>query len=109
MSISGITENEYALFLENGGIVRIILDKSDINCESDFENSEEIIPYLYSGFEIPPSTDVVNDPANRSIVYLYAAPWDRTVIYVYAYGGKIVYKKINNDKYEAEVILPKRT
>ncbi|MBK5274154.1 MAG: hypothetical protein JJE30_03780 [Desulfuromonadales bacterium] len=109
MSISGITENEYAKFLENGGFICVTIDKSDIMSESDFETSEEIRPNLFKGFEIPPSNVIVNIPENRATMYQYGEPWDRTVIFVYGHGGKIIYKKIANGKYEAEVTLPQRT
>jgi len=109
MSITGVTENDYAKFIENGGVIRVTLDKSDIMSESDFETSEEIIPHLFTGFEIPPSNVIVNIPGNRATMYQYGAPWDRTVTFVYAYGGKIIYKKIADDKYEAEVTLPHKS
>lgn len=56
MSISGITENEYAKFLENGGNIRITIDKSNIMSESDFETSGEIRSNLLKASGLPLSS-----------------------------------------------------
>jgi hypothetical protein len=104
--IQGLNAQPYYYFLENGGEHKVILNKTDI-CKENFEEHEGIKENIEIGFELPPSPVLAASPGDRAMVYHYGKDWDRAVIFVYGQGGKIIYRKIDEDKFEATLTFEK--
>ena len=107
MAITGVTEKEYTHYVLHGGSLRFEIEASDIDPSGEFEKSPLIKPYLTSGFELKPSP-VIDVPANSAALFLYGGSWDRVIAHTYINGGKIVYSKLSNGRYEAKVESPAR-
>ena len=107
MPITGVTEEEYKHFLNHGGTLTFEIDSTDIDSTGGFEESPLIKPYLSTGFELRPSP-IMSEPINSAALFLYGGSWTRVVTATYKNGGTIIYKKLPNGRYEAEVTAPTR-
>lgn len=106
MAVTGVTNQEYINFLENGGQITFVIDSEDISNDSSFENFEPIKPYLYSGFEIRPST-IIHDPEVAAQLLVYGDSWTKVTTFVYRNGGKIIYRKRKDTgKFQADCSIP---
>jgi hypothetical protein len=105
MPITGVTEEAYREYLCKGGTLTFEIDSSDIDNKGGFEESPLIAPDLTSGFELKPS-DIFDEPDNSAALFLYGGSWTRVVAHTYKHGGKIVYKKIQNGRYQAIATIP---
>ena len=107
MPITGVTEEEYRHYVCHGGNLCFEIEASDIDPSGEFEELRLTKPYLNSGFELKPSP-IVEVPANSAALFLYGGSWDRVIAHTYKNGGKIVYTKLPNGRYEAKVEAPVR-
>jgi hypothetical protein len=109
MPITGPSEAEYTHFLSHGGELTFNgLRATDIDSVAAFEESPLIKPHLDTGFEIQPSSAVVDDPHSRAPLLYYGGSWTRVVVSAYANGGKIIYRRLPDGMYEAKVSTPLR-
>ncbi|URL57016.1 hypothetical protein IM816_10100 [Luteibacter flocculans] len=105
MAITGVTEDQYKLFVSSGGSLTFYLDAKDIDSGGGFESSPLISPYLSSGFELVP-TPIIHNPSERGTLLLYGGSWERVIAHTYLNKGKIIYKKLPDGRYEAKVTVP---
>ncbi len=86
--------------LSNGGSFKLTIDAGDIPMDEATETS--LGSKLHSGFELRPSTIIYSDSEAATILALGS---DWTVVQVTAYraNGIIVYKKLLDGKYEADI------
>lgn len=104
MTITGVTENQYKLFVSSGGSLTFYLDAEDIESGGGFESSPLIKPYLFSGFELVP-TPIIHEPSERGMLLFYGGSWEKVIAHTYLNKGKIIYKKLPDGRYEAKVIV----
>lgn len=102
--ITGATPSEYMGFLEIGGHLTVQIDRECIKMDSIFENSAYYQYHQYSGFELPPLNNLSDLIAK--VIYQSNDEWARVLTFVYRNGGRIIYHKIDDDKYEAAMELP---
>lgn len=105
MAVTGPTKQQYEDFLSNGGVLTFTIDSSDISSDNSFENFELIKPYLYTGFELRPSS-VMHEPKEAAQLYVYGDTWTRVITFVYRNSGKIIYKKLPTGSFLAECSVP---
>jgi hypothetical protein len=105
MAVTGPTHQQYNDFLTNGGTLTFTIDANDISPDNTFENLPLIKPYLYSGFELRPSS-IIHEPQEAAQIYIHGDSWTRVVTIVYRNGGKIVYKKLSSGIFQAECTIP---
>jgi len=93
-------KQEWENFKKNGGSITFEIDPEDISSTKDFETNPSIQPRITTGFELPP-TSLIDMPELQALIQVYGSRWDYIVCMVYLSGGKVVYKKKPNGKYEA--------
>ncbi|TCG01101.1 hypothetical protein BZM26_10155 [Paraburkholderia strydomiana] len=100
----GFTQQQLSDFLQNGGTLTFKVHASDIDETNGdaFEQSPSIAPRLFSGFEIAPTSIVIDDPNAYVDAQLHGDFWTRIVTTVYARNGRIVYRKTGPQIYDAE-------
>jgi hypothetical protein len=91
---------EWELFKTNGGTITFEIDPGDICFNQDFEASPLIQPSLETGFELPP-TSLIETPQFVALISLNPNVWDSILCRIYLHGGKVIYRKKENGKYEA--------
>jgi hypothetical protein len=103
MAVTGYTLQAYAQFLQQGGTLTFQVEAEDIDeVNGDkFEHFPSISPDLQSGFELPPSSVVIDDDKAYVQALLHGVMWTRLIVYVYSRGGKIVYHKTGPGSYQA--------
>ena len=106
ITLSDDKQQEWEKFKTNGGSIIFEIDSNDISSGSDFEEYPSIQPRLTTGFELPP-TSLINTPMLQALIQLHGSTWDYILCRVYLAGGKIIYRKKSNNKYEATCIIPK--
>ena len=97
-------KKEWEDFKINGGSITFEIDSTDISSTKEFENFPNIKPKLTTGFEIPPTT-LIHSPELQALIQISGSHWDHIMCRVYLAGGKVIYKKISPDKYEALCII----
>ncbi|AIO71109.1 hypothetical protein QZM46_08410 [Burkholderia vietnamiensis] len=104
MAVTGYTQQQLSDFLENGGRLTFKVHASDIDETNGdaFERSPSIAPQLMSGFELPPTSIVIDDVHAYVDAQVRGDFWTRIVTAVYAKGGRIVYRKTGPQIYDAE-------
>lgn len=105
VAVTGATQQQYQDFLTNGGSLTFVIGASDIASDNAFENFALIKPYLYTGFELRPSS-IIHEPNEAAQIMVHGDPWARVVTTVYQQGGKIIYKKLSNGDFQAECSTP---
>lgn len=105
MAITGVASQQYEDFLRNGGELTLTLDKTDFSKDGEFEQFPNLKDRLNSGFELPPST-IISDPSARMDIYTLGDQWTCTITAVYARGGRIIYRRLANGRYEAKLSIP---
>ena len=105
MAVTGATQQQYQDFLANGGTLTFTIGASDIASDNAFENFALIKPYLYTGFELRPSS-IIHEPKEAVQIMVYGDSWTRVVTTVYRQGGKIIYRKLSNGDFQAECSIP---
>ena len=98
---------EYENFKKNGGSIVFEIDAEDISPSRDFESFDSIKPKLSTGFELPP-TSLIESPELQALIAVSGSVWDFIVTRVYLAGGKVIYRKQSNGKYQAECTVPAR-
>ena len=105
MEITGVTSEEYERFLKYGGVIIVYLDRDSFMRDKTLEESPAIKPLLQHGFELPPTTLIYDDSAAMQLL-LHGDTWTRIVTHTYRKGGRIVYRKVSEETYEAIVTVP---
>ena len=105
MAVIGPTQTQYAEFLENGGTLVFTIDSIEISSNNSSEDYSQVKPYLYSGFELEPSS-IIHDPKYDGHLLLHGDSWSKVVTSVHRLGGKIIYKKLTTGNYQAECTVP---
>jgi len=105
MAITGVTGQQYEAFLRNGGELILTLDKTDFSKHGEFEQFPNLQDRLDTGFELPPDT-IITDPAARMDIYTLGDQWSRTTTAVYSRGGRIIYRRLPDGRYEAKLSIP---
>ena len=100
ITYSDAKKQEWENFKKNGGSITFEIDPEDITSTRDFETNPSIQPKLTTGFELPPTT-LINTPELQALIQVHGSQWDYILCRVYLSGGNVVYKKKQNDKYEA--------
>lgn len=93
-------QKEWENFKINGGLIKFEIDSTDISSTKDFETFPNIQPNLTTGFEIPPTT-LIHSPELQALIQIGGTDWDYILCRVYLAGGKVIYRKLSDDKYEA--------
>lgn len=106
MAVTGVTQEQYKKFLENGGKITFLIDGSDISKKQEFEEFPTIKPLLTTGFEIRPSTIIHSSDVYIDIM-VHGDHWTRVSTFVYKHGGNIVYKKLEDGRYQADCSIPR--
>ena len=105
MTIQGISREEYQKLFSAGGEHTVVLDRSDISADGSFEEFSLIKPYLDTGFEIEP-TPSITEPSMIAALSVYGDDWTQIVARVYIKGGKVIYRRLENLRYEAKITVP---
>ncbi len=104
MAITGVTKEKYQRFLEKGGSLSFQIYSSDIDSTGGFEDSL-LKSQIESGFELKP-TSLREGSVEEVQLLIYGEPWTQFVAHVYKHGGKIIYRKLPNGRYEAQADVP---
>lgn len=107
MAITGATPEQYEKFLQDGGTLTLIVDKTEVGKSGEFERYPDLKDNLDSGFELPP-TSLIYEPKARFDLLTNGDQWTRTTTAVYTSGGRIIYRRLPNGRYEAQLSIPKR-
>ncbi|OHU97801.1 hypothetical protein BLA34_22005 [Ralstonia solanacearum] len=104
MAVTGVSRQQYETFMRSGGTLTFRVEAHDIDNSDDgaFEQSPTIQPRLHTGFEIPPTSLIMDDPKAYAEAWLHGDLWTRVIVRVYSQGGKIVYRKVAQGQYDAE-------
>jgi len=105
LAITGVSQEQYAHYLSNGGTLVFQLEANDIEPGSGFEKSALISPFLDTGFELKPPP-LIESPSDAAQLLLRGESWLRVVVFTYRRGGSIVYKRVAAGRYEATVSSP---
>lgn len=105
MAATGVTNDEYLRFLKNGGTLVFEVDATDIDASENFTLNPEIASRLDTGFELRPSP-IIDSPEERAELLTLGEPWVRVIVFTYASGGSIIYRKLPNGRFEATVTIP---
>jgi hypothetical protein len=95
----------YRNFLNNGGTVTSLIEPEDIDVTRAFETSTIIKPQLKTGFELTPPGGF-DAPQNAAMIIAYGGAWINVIRQVYSRGGKIIYKQLQPNLYEAVSSIP---
>ena len=98
---------EWDKFKKHGGTITFEIDPEDISSNKEFESYPSIKNKLTTGFEIPPTT-LIDTPQLQAIIQIHGTAWDYILSRVYLAGGKVIYKKLPNNKYEAICTVPSK-
>ncbi|MGN0921723.1 MAG: hypothetical protein ACI4NJ_08400 [Cellvibrio sp.] len=98
-------KQEWESFKISGGTITFEIDPEDISVTKDFETYPSIQPNLTTGFQLPPTT-LINSPELQALIQIHGSQWDYILCRVYLSGGNVIYKKLNNGKYEATCNIP---
>lgn len=91
---------EWNAFKVKGGSIMFEIDRTDISHDAAFETLASLQSKLRTGFEIPP-TSLIETPELQALIQLHGSEWDRILCRIYLAGGKVVYRQLENGKYEA--------
>lgn len=100
-------KEEFERFKNEGGDIVFEIDGEDISSSREFESFPSIKPNLKSGFELPP-TSMIEAPELQALISVYGSAWDYILARVYLSKGKVIYRQLNNGKYEAHCSVPKK-
>ncbi len=96
---------EWNAFKANGGSVTFEIDGTDISYDAAFEKLPSLQAKLSTGFEIPP-TPLIETAELQALIQVHGSEWDYILCRIYLAGGKVVYRKLGNGKYEAVCTVP---
>lgn len=105
MPLSIVQQEDYLKFLATGGELRLTVNKSDIAKDRDFEKTPDIASKLRTGFELPP-TPMAFIPAAIGQIIAYEDEWARVSVLIYNAGGRIIFREVSPEQYEAKLELP---
>ncbi len=97
MAITGVTREEFENFFKDGGKLTFTIDAEDISPDKSFEKFELIEPFLKTGFEINPISNI----AESAKVAVFDDGWFGIWSNVYLSNGNVIFKQLDNGKYEA--------
>ena len=96
---------EWKDFKANGGSITFEIDVTDISHDAAFEESSSLQGKLTTGFEVPP-TPLIETAELQALIKFHGSEWDYILCRIYLAGGKVVYRKLGNGKYEAFCTVP---
>lgn len=106
-TFNSLTENEREEILSNQIMTELLVDTVTLG----FEKIEEELPSvnMNSNFEVPP---IIIDNKHLAQIIAFSTPdnkgrWIRTMVRTYLEGGKVLYKKIDNDNFMATLFFDK--
>lgn len=108
MAVVKPSQEEFDLFMKNGGDIVLEIDPTDISQTREFEKFPSLVDKLDSGFELPPTT-LIQAKELLAQIHLYGSEWDKIFATVYICGGKVFFKRVSEDKYQAVCMIPKQT
>ncbi|MDW9365806.1 hypothetical protein GOA99_07180 [Sinorhizobium meliloti] len=88
--------------LKEGGSYTMLLDADDMQMSDDVV--EALGDTLHTGFEMEPTSLIYFDDAASEILRL-ADGWTAVPVRVYRAGGKIIYKKLSDGRFEARITV----
>jgi hypothetical protein len=100
ITYTDVKKDEWEIFKKNGGSITFEIDGVDISANRDFETDPIIQSKLTTGFELPP-TPLISSPDLQALIQVYGSEWDYIFCRIYISGGKVIYRKLANGKYEA--------
>lgn len=103
MTYHNPSADQYQEFLIKGGELIFFIKASDIEASGGFESAEGIAQSLWSGFELSPT---IVTPRSFAEIRVYGQPWDQVVLSVYTRAGRIIYKRVNAEWYQAVCTIP---
>ncbi len=106
-TFNSLTENQREEILSNQITTELLVDTVTLG----FENIEEELPSvdINNNFEVPP---IIIDNKHLAQIMAFSTPdnkgrWIRTMVRTYLEGGKVLYKKIDNDNFIATLFFAK--
>lgn len=93
-------KQEWENFKTKGGMIKFEIDSTDISSTKEFETFPSIQLNLTTGFEIPPTT-LIHSPELQALIQTGGSEWDYILCRIYLAGGKVIYRKLPSEKYEA--------
>lgn len=103
----GSTQEQYEKFMKEGGDIVFEIDATDISKNREFESFDSIKPKLDTGFELPPTT-MIHVADFLAAIRIHGDEWSNILVTIYLCGGKVVYKRISTDKYQAHCSVPQQ-
>ncbi|MBF7143266.1 MULTISPECIES: hypothetical protein [Pseudomonas] len=100
ITYSAEKKQEWENFKTKGGMIKFEIDSTDISSTKEFETFPSIQPNLKTGFEIPPTT-LIHSPELQALIQTGGSEWDYILCRIYLAGGKVTYRKLDGEKYEA--------
>ncbi|WP_221167007.1 hypothetical protein [Rhizobium lentis] len=88
--------------LDKGGSYTMLLDADDMKMSDDVV--EALGETLHTGFEMKPTSIIYSDATASEILRL-ADGWTAVPVRVYRAGGKILYKKLSDGRFEASIVI----
>lgn len=107
ITCSDSKKEEFERFKKEGGDIIFEIDAEDISSGREFESFPSIKPNLKTGFELPP-TSMIEDPELQVLISVYGSAWGCIFARVYLSKGKVIYRQLDNGKYEAHCSVPKQ-
>jgi hypothetical protein len=98
-------EEEYEAIrgvIDHGGFYTVVIDAADIPMDARSEAFPAVAPVLSTGFEMPPSS-IINEPISANEILTKVDTWGQVQVLIYKRGGKIVYRKLPDGRYEAKI------
>lgn len=108
MAVTGASPSEYKEYLSQGGLLTFQIDELDIDPSGSFKLSPLIAPHLKTGFELRP-TSMIDDDLSAMPLLLHGDNWTKIVVFTYRRGGSIIYRQLNDGRYEAKTFAPPQT
>lgn len=88
--------------LENGGSHTITLEEADVGMTDEVRQA--LGNRLHTGFDLPPTSLIYLDKEATEILAL-SRGWTQIPVLVYRADGKIIYKRLPNGRYEAQITI----
>lgn len=86
--------------IDNGGTYVMTIDADDMNMSDDVVDA--LGNTIKTGFEMPP-TSVIYDDASATEILARADGFTAITVRVYRAGGKIVYKRLDDGRFETTI------
>lgn len=78
----------------------MVIPRTDISSNNEFESYDDVAPNLYTGFRMDP-TSAIQNPREAALILVHGDGWSQVISAVYRRGGTITYKKLSRGDFEA--------